>query len=202
MGLDAATIAFEVKLVRGVILAKHMQAEDGLHGVSSADDPVSHQNVTRQDRRAEIDRIARALLKSAMPFEDSSVEWLGINLAEDTTSHRYGPLGRSLYDGRSGIALFLAALAQTSVADADRFRAVALGACFDLRRLTGGGNEADRYRWWRDQPFGLAGSGGILLALLHLRTLLPELARDLSVAMSPCLPRFDPDLLWSDAVST
>jgi type 2 lantibiotic biosynthesis protein LanM len=198
LGLDAATIALEVKLVRGVILAKHMQAEDGLHGVSSADDLVSHQHVTRQDRRAEIDRIARALLKSAMPFEDGSVEWLGINLAEDTMSHRYGPLGRSLYDGRSGIALFLAALAQTSVADADRFRAVALGACFDLRRLTGGGNEADRYRWWRDQPFGLAGSGGILLALLHLRTLLPELARDLSVAMPRLLDALRPDLLRSD----
>lgn len=198
LGLDAATIDLEIKLVRGVILAKHMQAEDSPHGVSYTDDAGTHQEASQEDRRAEIERIARALIESAMRFENGSVEWLGIDFAEDTASHRYGPLGRSLYDGRSGIALFLAALAQTGVADADRFAAVALGACFDLRRLAGNGAEADRYRWWRDQPLGLAGSGGVLLALQHLGILLPSLAPDLSSAMTALLDVLRPDLLRSD----
>ena len=87
---------------------------------------------------------------------------------------QYGPLGPSLYGGRIGIALFLAALADRPTAGAGVFRRTALAACSDFLGVMSSAAPDGLRRWWRDQPQGLAGLGGALLALLHMAERAPE----------------------------
>ena len=164
--LDSDSIALQVRLVRGVVAAKHMHAHRAEPGPRRASVIL---NLSGDDRVSAAKDLADYLVRSAITDASGAVEWLGIHATRDIERSNYGPVGASLYSGRTGIALFLATLARdSSVADRDEYRRVALGALSDVLAPP-----ADGYRWWRDQPLGLAGSGGILLALVHLHDLVP-----------------------------
>jgi lantibiotic modifying enzyme len=45
------------------------------------------------------------LVDTAVSDHTGAVEWLGLEVAEDTERSSYGSLGLSLYAGRTGIAL-------------------------------------------------------------------------------------------------
>jgi type 2 lantibiotic biosynthesis protein LanM len=196
--LDAAAIDLQLSLVRGVIAAKNVHAHRPARTVPSAsggrlDEPSAG------DRRAEAAAIGDLLMSTAISDDTGAVEWLGIDVTEDTERSSYRPLGLSLYAGRTGIALFLAALAGTGTARSDSYARTAIGACSDLYRLRDCFSRAEDGRgWWREQPLGLAGGGGVLLALVHLRDLLPSLAHQADCVTAFLLDALDLDVLASD----
>jgi len=196
--LDLESIDFQVKLIRNVVIAKNMRAEHGAQRDISLSKDLSERALSTEDRLREVQSVGDLLVDVSIAYDQGSVEWLGIDLSDDLERTRYGPLGLSLYSGRSGIALFLAALAQTGIENSDLYRQTALGACLDLQNLLVQSRVNDCYRWWRDQPLGLAGSGGVLLALIHMREMLPDLENAVMDGLSYLLDSLEVDLIRSD----
>jgi type 2 lantibiotic biosynthesis protein LanM len=196
--LDAQTIELQLTMIRGVVAAKERQAHRaGTPRGSSAD--VGERPLSPEQCHEHATAIGDQLVDTAMRDHTGAVEWLGIEVAEDTQRSRYGPLGLSLYAGRTGIALFLAALACQGHGRADVYERTAIGALSDLSRLCDDrATLHDGRGWWREQPLGLAGGGGVLLALVHLEALLPTLAPQIERATTFLLGGLDPDLLVSD----
>jgi type 2 lantibiotic biosynthesis protein LanM len=196
--LDGAAIALQLALIRGVMAAKDLRAHRGLRPDPSLaggdiDEPSD------DDRAREAAAAGDLLVRTAVTDGTGAAEWLGIDAADDVERSSYGPLGLSLYGGRSGIAMFLAALARAGGPNAHAYRHTALGACSDLQKLLDErGAAGDGHRWWRDQPLGLAGSGGVLLALVQLRDLLPELEPSVAAGLPALLDALDPQLLRAD----
>jgi lantibiotic modifying enzyme len=98
-----------------------------------------------------------------------------------------------------GIALFLGALAGAGSDRRTIYRKAAISACADLARileLTDA--SSDKRMWWRDQPLGLAGSGGQLLAAVLLRKLVPGMQRIVDNGLSELLGALDPEIINSD----
>ena len=196
--LDTASIDLQLTLIRGVIAAKNMHAHRGSQPDPSLAGSCLHK-ASVEERLNEVAAVGDLLVRMAVTDNTGAVEWLGIDIAEDVERSSYGPLGLSLYAGRSGIAVFLAALALEDCPNSNAYRRTALGGCSDLQKLLNDRSAAnDRDRWWRDQPLGLSGSGGVLLALVHLRDLLPDFARPVANGLSALLHALDTQLLRSD----
>lgn len=81
---------------------------------------------------AEASAIAANLEMTAIPDPDGSVNWIGLGYVHEAERFRLQVLSHSLYDGRTGVALFLAALSQ--VTNDLRSRDLALKALQPLRR--------------------------------------------------------------------
>jgi hypothetical protein len=152
-------------------------------------------DVSDEDRAAEARALGRLLVDSSIADGSGAIEWLGVDVAVDGERSRYGALGPSLYSGRAGIALFLAALARSGHAERNAYRRTAVAASADLLRL---GGEDERRRWWRDQPLGLNGSGGALMTLLRLGRLLPDLREAVAEKVSSLLDGLTADHLRAD----
>ncbi|MDF5709609.1 MAG: type 2 lanthipeptide synthetase LanM family protein [Nostoc sp. S4] len=84
------------------------------------------------DLIAEAKAIATELETTAIPDPDGSVNWIGLGYVHEAERFRLQVLGNSLYDGRTGVALFLAAL--TQVTNDSRSGDLALKALQPLRR--------------------------------------------------------------------
>lgn len=184
--LDAEEIDFQLRLVRGAVEARLLRADPRVAGDGPAPAPAHapgdgargaapRPGASALDRRARL-AAARALAQRitdlAISDGDGGLEWLGMNLGHDGQKFTFGPVGLSLYSGAMGIAAFLASCQASHGAaasePADReLGATAQGLLRPLVELAGRGGPG-LMRWWRDQPLGLAGSGGILLALLAL----------------------------------
>jgi len=196
--LDDEAIELQLTMIRGVIAAKEMHAHRPVSPRRSARGPGLN-NVSAADRLLEAIAIGDRLVATAIGDHTGAVEWLGIEVTEDAERSSYGPLGLSLYAGRTGMALFLAALARESVTRAETYERTAIGAVSDLSRLCDDhATLRDGHGWWREQPLGLAGGGGTLLALVHLGTLLPTLTHQIESVTAFLLNALDRDILASD----
>lgn len=189
--LDDKAVQFEIELLRGTIAAKSRPALPEAQSKNS-----NNSSSSLLDYLTEAELIGDHLIKAAINDGDDGLEWLGIDVLEDLDKFRFGPLGLSLYGGRTGVALFLAALSRQRLSRSDHYRRFALRAVSDLpEKLFDAGIEEQR-RWWRDQPLGLAGTGGVILGLLHLMVLLPEL--DLGDGLNAVVSACQEDFLQED----
>ena len=109
--LDDAAVNLQLALIHGVMAAKELRA----HRLEPSDPTLADARFdapSEGDRRREAAAIGDLLVRTAIVDETGTAEWLGIDAAADAERSSYGPLGPSLYGGRLGIAVFLAALAQ------------------------------------------------------------------------------------------
>jgi type 2 lantibiotic biosynthesis protein LanM len=193
--LEEDSIALQLRLIRGVVAAKDMRMS---HAAQASSPPIERSEEGKIDALREAGELARLMAEGAIEDATGPVEWLGFEVTEDLERSRYGALGPSLYSGRGGIALFLAALARRDGSDVERSRRFALGAVRDLLDADRLSNQDVCHRWWRDQPLGLAGSGGCLLTLLHLRQLLPGDAAILTMTLQTLIDGLSPELILDE----
>ncbi|WP_161600512.1 type 2 lanthipeptide synthetase LanM [Mycolicibacterium hodleri] len=184
--LDVSTIALQLRLIRGVVAAKHTTSH-----VAAGRTPVGKGTHAASVEPLAVARsVARKLLECAITDPDGSVEWLGVHVTKNIDLTNYGAVGPGLYSGRCGIALFLHRFGTVHEGtDAERYRSMALAAVADLTVPP-----ADGLRWWRDQPLGCAGAGGILLALRSIPTLAPDLLDRYLAGLTPTRLLSDPHL--------
>ena len=170
--LDSNEIDFQQQLIRGAISARHLkkarQSSPAACLPEQAHAPVAL--VASDVYHAEAFRLGEELWTTAIRDRKGRPEWLGMDLGADGESFHFGLIGPSLYSGTSGIALMFARLALSCVderaADVWRQRA---WACFEgLAEMAARNNNDQLFRFVRDQPFGISGSGGILLVLTLL----------------------------------
>lgn len=163
--LDDERIALQCRLIRGAVEARMLRIDEPVANGVGAPSPSPLPPVTRDERDAWTARLARQLAEMAIPAPDGVPEWLGLDLGADGARFIFGPVGNALYGGSAGVALLQALEAQRQqdhgLPDAARILS-------PLATL-GSNKEPDPLRrWWRDQPLGLAGCGGMLLAMLEL----------------------------------
>ncbi|MFN6352042.1 MAG: type 2 lanthipeptide synthetase LanM family protein [Cyanobacteriota bacterium] len=176
--LDHQEIAFQLQLIRGASATLQLQANPSPPATSAAprSAQASSQPASTQegDALAAARRIAQHLLDLAIVDPDGGIDWLGMDLGSDGVHFRFGAVGPALYGGSIGVACLLHRLEAlgASAKGSDRAMqgrrqpaAVIAALLQPLRELIGASNGDGRLRWWRDQPLGLNGCGGLLLAL-------------------------------------
>jgi type 2 lantibiotic biosynthesis protein LanM len=194
--LDGTEIEFQQQLVRGAIAARHMRP---------ITEPTVEPHGLKSDQRltykpeiyaAKAQQLAEEIWTSAICDRSGRPEWLGMDLGADGECFQFGLIGHSLYSGASGIALTLARIAMAQpAASATIWRERAWTCLESLADLASRNNNDQLFRFVRDQPFGLAGSGGILLTLELLKQEGFTAAETLSQQL---LKQLRPDRLLAD----
>lgn len=172
--LDQAEIDFQQILIRGAIAARHLKgsspaqlpAEIGA-GTACPSEPAV---VDVELYRKEALDLGQELWDCAISDHNRCPEWLGLDLGHDGESFHFGLIGESLYSGRSGIALLFARLAQAIPNDTSDSWLQRSWSCMEgLAELAKRNNNDQLFRLVRDLPYGIAGTGGILLSLVLLQ---------------------------------
>ena len=123
----------------------------GSGAMTPANDPPLH-ILEPGDFLAEAEKIAVQIIDAAA-YYGRQARWLAIDLDPDSMRYFLDFVGYDLYDGRSGIAFFLAALWQQSPKAI--YRRTALAALFDLRKRLEEGRTAVLSR------LGIGGADGL-----------------------------------------
>ena len=167
--LSAEEIEFQMKLIAGSTSARVLRESETDVQKSPSTELDSAINQGTDSDRANDAAVAIFNRLNQMAIRDSNgqMEWLGMDLGADGESFSFGPVGLSLYGGSIGIACFEACLRQQDLIPAmgDSLTSSILIAMQPLMSEQSGDS---RLRWWRDQPLGISGCGGILLGLQQL----------------------------------
>jgi type 2 lantibiotic biosynthesis protein LanM len=176
--LDTPDIEFQVQLIRGAIAARHIRSGTVAVGRSPESAAIS-EGAAPKDQGADVflqqaNQLGEELWSAAILDPKGRPEWLSIDLAGDGESFHFGLIGPSLYSGSSGIALTFARLALDRLQNGDtpgseRWLQRAWACLASIVKLADHGDQTQLFRYVRDLPFGLSGSGGTLLALLLLQ---------------------------------
>jgi type 2 lantibiotic biosynthesis protein LanM len=178
--LNEVEIDFQQQLIRGAIGARHLKTQvttDGsAMGRSGSETEPEQAGILADVYRLEAFRLAQELWDAAIRDAKGRPEWLGMDLGADGESFHFGLIGHGLYSGGSGIALLFARLGLASSGNAaDAWRQRAWSCMEGLAELAERNSNEQLFRLIRDLPYGISGSGGILLALQLLRRAgLPE----------------------------
>jgi type 2 lantibiotic biosynthesis protein LanM len=116
------------------------------------------------------DRIGECLKRSAIHAKDSGVTWLGADYVPQSKQYTISPIRNSLYSGKTGIALFLAAL-DTFVPDKG-YAELALATLHSVRQTFRGETAALHAR---SMELGaMSGIGSLCWSFLQIGQLLRE----------------------------
>ncbi|MEC4895937.1 MAG: type 2 lanthipeptide synthetase LanM family protein [Oscillatoria sp. PMC 1051.18] len=115
--LNQQDLAWQVAVIRGSFSARIAQTE-----VRRSPNPVFSSIATDSellplaatDLIASAQTLAEEIQVRALRDELGTVSWMGLSYVATAEQFQFQPLGDSLYDGRCGIALFLAALERVS----------------------------------------------------------------------------------------
>ncbi|KYC40661.1 Lanthionine synthetase C family protein [Scytonema hofmannii PCC 7110] len=117
--------------------------------------------------------IAQDLKRSAICAADGSATWIGLGYMPLADRFQLQPIGDGLYDGRCGVALFLAAL--EAVTGGIGFRDLALEALQPLRRVLQTSDLKYQQKFAEQTGIGGAmGLGSIIYALVRISQFLGE----------------------------
>lgn len=183
--LNDEEITFQLRMVRGAAEAHQLRATTKVHS-ELRENRNSGSNSLRGEQISiqAVKKIISQLLSIAIWDGDRQVDWLGIKLGADGESFSYGPVGLSLYDGSIGVSCLLHFALALDV-HIPRMKCLQEAILRPLRDLTEPFSGHALFRWWRDQPLGLNGCGGVLLALQEIQQ--QELAAEL---IQGAVPRF------------
>ncbi|HEX8893752.1 MAG TPA: type 2 lanthipeptide synthetase LanM family protein, partial [Terriglobales bacterium] len=177
LGLGDQNLEEQVGIIRGSFWAKAATQRSETPklemGPSTA---VEQPEPTAVDLLEETVRIAQLLQREAIRGGDNSFTWLSIISLPNTQTYQFAALGPGLFDGLSGIALFMAAL--ESVNPDAGFRQLAIGTLAPIRRAL---NSCEKLLSKKNQSFlqyhpmlGLTGLGSIIYAMTRVGQLLQE----------------------------
>lgn len=113
--LNSADRAYQTTLIRGAFYARvdQMSPSPVDNEVQAFPLPGEFKTVNRLNQQQLLGAavaIATEIQENALWEEDGSVNWIGLTFQYQSKHFQFQPLGDSLYHGRCGIALFLAAL--------------------------------------------------------------------------------------------
>ncbi|WP_157665388.1 type 2 lanthipeptide synthetase LanM family protein [Cyanobium sp. NIES-981] len=168
--LSPDTIAFQCRLIEGALGARWME-RPGMEQPTQRARRSSSGDLTAFPSRETVPRshfaqqLCEQISDLAIRSSDGSLGWLDLVLGADRRTFCYGPLGMDLYGGCAGFVLLMACLSQAIDRHKEHMVRELMHPLADLALQ---GDPGVLHRWWRDQPLGLSGSGGIVLTLLEL----------------------------------
>ena len=169
INLDQQEIDFQIRLIRGACSARQIRKIDDTKATSTTSEIDTKFISTNrsEDLYKAAKRIFKCIENLAIRDENGQQEWLGMDLGADSQSFSFGPVGLSLYGGSIGIAVLLSRFSELDNSIFDN-QLTESGILRPLKQLLSHTSDDMRIRWWRDQPLGISGCGGILLALSHI----------------------------------
>lgn len=139
--LNSVDLNNQVKIIKGAFDSKatlHSRGSEGWKDEypnnSFADADISQTNfLTHEQLLEESNRLGQEIKEQAVRLADDSVNWLMLELVPDTERFMLRFLDESLYKGRLGVALFLAALDYKQ--GTTHFNDLVLSALYPLREV-------------------------------------------------------------------
>ena len=173
--LSKEDLAQQVEIIKGCFYAQGKPVN--LQGDSITPDPVKSQShslvsLTKEQLLQEATRLAEEIQARAIWGSDGSVKWIGFNYIPNAKCFQFEPLGDNLYNGNSGIALFLAAL--DYVRGTNQFRELVMGALFSIRKFLQTFDFESHRRFVRQGIGGGMGLGSLIYSLVTTSQFLKE----------------------------
>ena len=168
--LDETNLVLQIAIIQGAFYAGVAQTTAENHQqVQEESLPLLSSEQLIQEAR----KIATELEARALQDADGSLNWIGMGFIPEAECFQLQVLENSLYDGRCGVALFLAGLYQ--VTQSPRFRDLALRVLQPLRRQLEMSNPDAQQRFARLTGIGGAsGLGSIVYALVKMSQFLED----------------------------
>jgi type 2 lantibiotic biosynthesis protein LanM len=173
--LSEDRFARQVEIIKGCFYAPGESVD--LQRDSITPDPVKSQShnlvpLTKEQLLQEATRLAEEIQARAIWGSDGSVKWIGFNYIPNAQCFQFEPLGDNLYNGNSGIALFLAAL--DYVRGTNQFRELVMGALFSTRKFLQTFDFESHRRFVRQGIGGGMGLGSLIYGLVTISQFLRE----------------------------
>lgn len=173
--LSETALARQVEMIKGCFYAEGKTVN--LQVVSRTPDSVKTQSdslipLTKEQLLQEATRLAEEIQARAIWGSDGSVQWIGFNYFPNAQCFQFAPLGDNLYNGNSGIALFLAAL--DYVRGTKQFRELVMGALFSIRKFLQTFDYESQRRFVRQGIGGGMGLGSLIYGLVTISQFLRE----------------------------
>ncbi|MFB2917597.1 type 2 lanthipeptide synthetase LanM family protein [Aerosakkonema funiforme] len=173
--LSEADLARQVEIIKGCFYAEgktvNLQLESRTpNSVKSQSDSLI--SLTKEQLLQEATRLAEEIQARAIWGSDGSVKWIGFNYFPNAKCFQFQPLGDNLYNGNSGIALFLAAL--DYVKGTNQFRELVMGALFSIRKFLQTFDYESQRRFVRQGIGGGMGLGSLIYGLVTISQFLKE----------------------------
>ncbi|MBD2169102.1 type 2 lantipeptide synthetase LanM [Calothrix membranacea FACHB-236] len=164
--LDEQNLALQIKLIRISFDAKfaHFTQKDA---ALQGNFPQSH-SLTHEELLQEAVEIGNNLVSNAI-CNSNGCNWIDLDYMFKANRYQIKPLDDSLYTGRAGVSLFLAAL--TKITGKNKFKDVALAALLPLQKSL---KKAEIRKEILNSEFGLLGIGGIIYSLVKISQFLEE----------------------------
>ncbi|MBK7422540.1 MAG: type 2 lantipeptide synthetase LanM [Propionivibrio sp.] len=157
-GLDDADRTFQLRVIHGMFQTRGRSGHSAAHCVCTPTDSEPGEPVTCESAWREATAIADQLVGGAIDCPDNGAAyWLGLKTRDEKGFRQFRPIGDALFDGRMGIALFLAAMAAAS-ADST-YRQVALLGIEPVLKLARTQDREGRRRYIHS--IGIGGLTGI-----------------------------------------
>ncbi|MEG4048326.1 type 2 lanthipeptide synthetase LanM family protein [Microcoleus sp. Pol17_C1] len=173
--LSETDLARQVEIIKGCFYAEgktvNLQAKSrNLDSVETQSD--SFVPVAKEQLLQEAARLAEEIQARAIWGSDGSMQWIGFNYCPKAKCFQFQPLGDNLYNGNSGIALFLAAL--DYVRGTNQFRELVMGSLFSLHKFLQTFDFESQRRFVRQGIGGGMGLGSLIYGLVTISQFLRE----------------------------
>ncbi|MFP5270959.1 type 2 lanthipeptide synthetase LanM family protein [Coleofasciculus sp.] len=186
--LNQEDLAQQVAIIRSslylLVVGEPGAASDiKVPATSVLDDDISP--ISQEESVQQAIHIAQDLQRRAIQADDGSATWIGLGFLPQVNRFQLQPIGNSLYDGCSGIALFLGAL--TKITGDNEWRDLCLGALQPLRRILPDSDPESRQKLTRLGIGGAAGLGSIVYSLVRISQFLEDRTLLADAKQAACL---------------
>jgi type 2 lantibiotic biosynthesis protein LanM len=193
--LSEANLAQQIEIIRGSFYSRFVREPNLVSCQVINTRGTETLALTKEQLVQQAITIAEDLLQRAICANDGSVSWVSLRYRANTQGFQLQSLGVSLYDGSSGVALFLAALAK--VTGKAEWHDLALRTLQPLRKVLQETNSENMAKLTRRVGMsGATGLSSVAYSLAQISQLLqePKLLQDALKAAS----LITPDLIDAD----
>ncbi|MDZ8056493.1 MAG: type 2 lanthipeptide synthetase LanM family protein [Aulosira sp. ZfuVER01] len=164
--LDEQDLTIQIKLIRMSFDAKFAHLTTN-NAALQGNLPQLH-SLTTEELLQEAVEIGNNLVSNAI-CNSNGCNWINLDYMFQANRYQLQPLDDSLYRGRAGVSLFLAALAK--ITGKNEFKEVALAALSPLQQSL---KKAEICKEILDSEFGLLGIGGFIYSLVKISQFLAQ----------------------------
>jgi type 2 lantibiotic biosynthesis protein LanM len=172
--LNQEDLVLQLKMIRLSLYAKTAHRNNRNTATSQEDDYTNYEPISSEQLVQEAIKIGDSLVNSVIRH-GNDCNWLSFVLMSEANRYILQPLDDSLFTGRIGVCLFLAALAK--VTGKSEYKDVALVALSPLQYFL---KKVEAQKRFIEPGLGIIGIGGIIYSLVKISHFLekPELLRN------------------------
>jgi type 2 lantibiotic biosynthesis protein LanM len=174
--LNQEDLALQLKMIRLSLYVKTAHRNTRTTANSQEDDYTNYEPISPEQLVQEAIKIGDSLVNSIIRHGDDC-NWLSLEYMFKANRYQLQPLDDSLFTGRIGVCLFLAALAKVTGKSEYEYKDVALAALSPLQHSL---EKVKAQKRFIEPGLGIIGIGGIVYSLVKISHFLeePELLRN------------------------